>query len=112
MPQTLSQNEITELIKAALPAREITLIGDPAEGYLSLNPANGMIGALYLDRCGQGLGRVLLDHAKQGRDFLQLWTHEPNLDAHRFYEREGFQRSERNPKGNDGLAELRMEWHR
>lgn len=112
MPRTLSQSEIAEIIKDALPMREITLIGAPPMGYLSLNPDTGMIGAIYLDKRGQGLGRMLLEHAKHGRDFLQLWTHEPNLGAQRFYEREGFQQVERNPEGNDGVAELRMEWHR
>ena len=112
MPRVLSADEIEGVIARALPEREIWLIGDPVEGYLSLNPATGMIGALYLDRPGRGLGKELLDRAKVGRDYLQLWTHEPNDDAHRFYAREGFKVVERNPKGDDGLPELRMEWRR
>lgn len=112
MPQSISKEKITEMIEAALPDREIFLIGDPVEGYMSINPESHMIGALYLDRPGHGLGAALLDRAKEGRDFLQLWTHEPNHAAHRFYEREGFTKVERNPKGGDGLPELRMEWHR
>ena len=110
--QRFGRDEIAGMIRDALPEREIYLIGDPVEGYLSLNPRTGMIGALYVDRPGLGHGRALLERAKEGRDYLQLWTHEPNAAAHRFYEREGFQRVERNPKGGDGLAELRMEWHR
>lgn len=112
MPRVVSADEITGLIAAALPDREIFLIGDPVEGYLSLDPATGMIGALYLDRPGRGLGKALLDRAKAGRDYLQLWTHEPNVAAHRFYHREGFEIVERNPAGDDGLPELRMEWRR
>ncbi|MEO9823170.1 MAG: GNAT family N-acetyltransferase [Paracoccaceae bacterium] len=112
MPQTFLRDDIARMIAEALPLREVYLIGEPVEGYLSLNPETGMIGALYVDRSGYGFGRALLERAKKRRDSLQLWTHEPNLEAHRFYEREGFQRVERNPKGDDGVAELRMEWHR
>lgn len=109
---SLSLAQITARIAEAMPEREIYVIGVPVEGYLSLNSKSGIIGALYLDRPGNGFGRALLERAKRGRDRLSLWTHEPNVAAHRFYEREGFHRVERNPRGNDGLAELRMEWHR
>ena len=112
MSRSLSPKDLQDLIAEALPNREIFLIGDPPEGYLSLNPETGQIGALYLDQPGQGLGKALMDRAKQGRDYLQLWTHAPNEAAHRFYVREGFHVVEQNPKGGDGLAELRMEWHR
>lgn len=112
MPRTHPADDIAGFIATALPEREIFLIGEPPEGYLSLNPENGMIGALYLDRPGRGQGKALLDRAKAGRDYLQLWTHEPNADAHRFYRREGFEVVERKPEGGDGLPELRMEWRR
>lgn len=112
MPRTAEADDIAGFIAEALPDREIFLIGDAPEGYLSLNPATGLIGALYLDRPGQGMGKALLDRVKSGRDYLQLWTHEPNADAHRFYRREGFEVVERNARGGDGLPELRMEWRR
>ena len=112
MPRVISAEDIAGLISAAFPDREIWLIGDPVEGYLSLNPDNAQIGALYLDRPGQGLGKALLDRAKSGRDYLQLWTHEPNGSAQRFYHREGFEVVWRNQMGDDNLPELRMEWRR
>ena len=112
MPRVHPRETIEEFIAEAVPKREIYLIGDPAEGYLSLDPATGQIGALYLDRPGRGFGKALLDRAKAGRDYLQLWTHEPNSDAQRFYRREGFEVVERKAAGNDGLPELRMEWRR
>lgn len=112
MTRTASRSEIAGSIAEALPEREIFLIGDPVEGYLSLNPETAQIGALYVDRLGQGLGRALMERAKAGRSYLQLWTHEPNTEAHRFYRREGFEVVERNPKGGDGLPALRMEWRR
>ena len=112
MPRLFSEEELTAMIAEAMPDREILLIGQPVEGYLSLNPETGQIGALYLDHPGQGLGKALMDRAKSGRDFLQLNTHEPNQAAQRFYAREGFKVVERDPEGGDGLPELRMEWHR
>ncbi len=112
MPELHSRETLTGVIQEAMPSREIFVIGDPVEGYLSLNPDTGQIGALYLDRSGQGLGKALMDRVKIGRDYLQLWTHEPNAAAHRFYKREGFEIVERNPEGGDGLPELRMEWRR
>ena len=112
MPRGEPAEVLEGFIASALPEREIFLIGEPVEGYMSLNPATGQIGALYLDRPGNGLGKALMDHAKSGRDYLQLWTHEPNTAAHRFYVREGFTVVERKAEGSDGLPELRMEWHR
>ena len=110
--ERFSVDELTEMIAEAMPERDIWLAGTPPEGYLSLNPVTAQIGALYTSSPGNGLGKALLDQAKVGRDYLQLWTHEPNGDAHRFYRREGFEVVERNPLGDDGLPELRMEWKR
>ena len=112
MPKLHSVEELTEIIAEAMPARVIWLAGDPPEGYLSLNAETGQIGALYTSRPGAGLGKALLDRAKEGRDYLQLWTHAPNTAAHRFYRREGFDVVEENSEGADGLPELRMEWRR
>ncbi len=96
----------------ALPIREIWVAGDPAEGYLSLDPVAGHIHGFYVARPGHGIGRALLDHVKAGRDRLTLNTHAPNQAAHRFYEREGFHVVERDLPGTDGVPELRMEWRR
>ena len=93
-----------------MPDREMYLIGDPVVGYLSLNPKTDLIGAIYVEQPGQGLGKALMERAKEGRAYLQLWTHEPNVAAQRFYVREGFEVAERNPEGSDGLPELRLEW--
>ena len=107
-----SDEELTGLIAEAMPAREIYLIGEPVEGYLSLNPETAQIGAIYLDRPGEGLGKTLMERAKEGRDYLVLNTHEPNEAAQRFYKREGFRVTDRLAKGDDGLPELIMEWRR
>ena len=112
MPERFSVSDLTAMIAEAIPEREVWIAGEPAEGYLSLNPETAQVVALYTSRPGAGLGKTLMDQAKTGRDYLQLWTHAPNSAAHRFYRREGFVDVERNERGDDGLAELRMEWRR
>ncbi|MDJ0639200.1 MAG: hypothetical protein QNJ20_10215 [Paracoccaceae bacterium] len=107
-----TRDALTAMIAEAMPKRDIFLIGEPPAGYLSLNLETSLIGAFYLDAPGQGMGKAILDHVKDGRDYLQLWTHEPNKAAQRFYAREGFEPVERNPKGDDGLPEIRMVWRR
>ena len=67
---------------------------------------------LYSAVPGSGVGRALMDHVKEGRDWIQLWSHAANTAAHRFYRREGFIEVEQNPKGADGIPEIRMEWAR
>lgn len=112
MPRVHSRDDIARFVAEALPLREIWVTGEPVAGYLSLNGETGQVVALYTSRPGHGLGKALMDCAKAGRDALHLWTHEPNAAAHRFYRREGFVVADRNPLGDDGLPELRMEWRR
>ena len=60
-------------------------------GVMSLKP--GWVEQLYIatDAQGQGIGRRLLDLAKERSDGeLQLWTFQVNARARRFYERNGF----------------------
>lgn len=72
--------------------------------------------ALYLSPVarGRGVGRALLDAAKQGRDRLTLWAFQRNEGALRFYAREGFVAVERTDgEGNEaGLPDVRLVWER
>ena len=103
--------ELASMIAAAIPERQFWIIGEPITGYLSFKEDESLIGGLYTAAPGSGAGRARLEHVKSGRDFLQLWTHEPNTAAHRFYHREGFHTVERKAEGRgDGVPELRMEW--
>ncbi|MEO0664909.1 MAG: GNAT family N-acetyltransferase [Pseudomonadota bacterium] len=106
-----SLETLTGLIEEGIPKRAFWVIGDPVSGYLSLNQGESLIAGLYTAQPGSGAGKALLDAAKEGRTYLQLWTHEPNTPAHRFYHREGFVTVERKAEGRgDGVPELRMEW--
>lgn len=65
--------------------------GDRILAIMSLTP--GWVDQLYVatPAQGQGIGRTLLDLAKERSDGeLQLWTFQVNDRARRFYERNGF----------------------
>ncbi|MFC6636574.1 GNAT family N-acetyltransferase [Sulfitobacter sp. JBTF-M27] len=102
---------LADAIAKGIPEREFWVSGDPVDGYLSLDRENNLIAGLYTAQPGSGSGKALIDAVKHGRDFVQLWTHEANVDAHRFYHREGFVTVQRCAEGRgDGIPELRMEW--
>ncbi|WP_043767245.1 GNAT family N-acetyltransferase [Roseivivax isoporae] len=112
MPEGPDLRTLEEAMRAAFAEREVWVVGDPAEGYLSFDPGTSHVRGLYVGRPGAGIGRALLDRAKEGRDRITLDTHVPNRDAHRFYAREGFRVIETDRAGSDGVPELRMEWRR
>ena len=65
---------------------------------------------LYTAVQGQGMGKALLDKVKQNRKWIQLWSHSANTHAHRFYEREGFVKTNETRIGGDHIPEVRLEW--
>ena len=111
MPRIHSHDEFAGFVAEAIPVREVWVVGEPIAGYLSLNASSAQIMGLYTARPGAGMGKALMDRAKHGRDYLHLWTHEPNTSARRFYTREGFVElgcdADRSP---EGVTEIRMEW--
>lgn len=105
--------EIGCFIDSAFEDRIILVAGDPMIGYLAFDPERQRIGGLYASFPGQGIGKALMDRIKEGRDYLWLNTHEPNLAAQKFYKREGFvEVSNEGAEEVDGIPELRMEWRR
>ncbi|MFW8634224.1 GNAT family N-acetyltransferase [Cribrihabitans pelagius] len=124
MPRDLPAGDFEALFVKGLEVREMWAAGDPVQGYLSLDPANGHIWGFYCAEPGRGIGKLLLDRAKEGRSFLSLNTHVPNTGAQRFYRREGFRpvqvpagetQSAAPGRGNaagSAIPEMRMEWRR
>ena len=110
MPRLFDKNKLTEMIRNAIPMREVWVIGQPINGYISYNPDLLQISALYVIRRGEGLAKILLDQVKSDRKYLQLWSHEFNNSAHKFYKREGFQLKNSKDRGSDGVPELQFEW--
>jgi pimeloyl-ACP methyl ester carboxylesterase len=65
--------------------------GDDVVALLTIAP--GWVEQLYVapDRLGEGIGRRLLDHARErSSSELRLYTFQVNARARRFYERNGF----------------------
>lgn len=112
MPEGPSEAALTQMMRDAFPQREAYVAQNDAPlGYLSLDADSDHIRGLYVATPGRGIGKALIDRAKQGRSFLSLNSHMPNEAAHRFYTREGFVVTARDLAGADGVPELRMEWH-
>ena len=69
---------------------------------------------LYVDPAwhGQGVGRSLLEAAKADVPELSLWTFQENIQARRFYERQGFALVElTDGRGNEErLPDARYRW--
>ncbi|WP_298848774.1 GNAT family N-acetyltransferase [uncultured Ruegeria sp.] len=112
MPDELQVEELSVLIRDAFDSREIWVAGDPVDCYMSVDPVQQKIGALFCRRTGQGIGKCFVDKAKEGRAFLWLTTHRPNVAAQRFYRREGFEvTAEEPPVPPDTVPVYRMGWH-
>lgn len=112
MPRLVAADVIEDALRKGFPIREAYVVGEPPMGYLSLDPAESHIWGFYVGTPGQGLGKALLDRAKQARGYLRLNSHAANLRAHAFYRREGFVQVGEAWDGEDGIPEITMEWRR
>ena len=84
-------------------------------GYLSMNPQDGFVPALYLRPGARGkrTGKILLDTAKATHpEGLELTVFEQNTEALEFYAREGFVEdpSRRDDQTEEGIPTLWMRW--
>lgn len=78
---------------------------------------NDNIAALYVSKKarGAGIGKHLLDLAKEDRDWITVWAYELNTRARKFYVREGlFEVSRALEKYEDGveLVDIEHRWLR
>ncbi len=110
MPCLFDKHQLTEMIRNAIPFRDVWVIGQPINGYISYNPDLLQVSALYVNKRGKGLGKILLDRLKSDYKYLQLWSHEFNNSAYNFYRRERFQFKNRKDRGSDGISELQFKW--
>lgn len=108
MPRVHSPEAVTRFYKEfVFRERKVRVAGDPVRAFLAFDAARGMVTALHVAEPGRGIGKVLLDHAKEGRDRLELWTFVANTVARRFYVREGFSEVRRTPGDNEeGLPDV------
>ena len=111
MPRLYSENELLKMIEEAIPFRELWVIGNPASAYVSFNKGLSQVVALYSNKPGKGYGKILLDKVKEGREYIQLWSHSANVSAQSFYHLEGFKSAAYKEKGDDGIPEIQFEWY-
>lgn len=118
LPRTIDHTAVEALfVPSLLEARTLFVAEahDEIMGYLSMNPEDGFVPALYLKPAarGKGIGKILLDAAKAAHpDGLELTVFERNTDALRFYAREGFREdpSRRDDTTEEGIPTLWMRW--
>jgi GNAT superfamily N-acetyltransferase len=98
-PLAHTDDEVREWVRERLvPQMETWIAVDDAGaalGFATVEP--GWLEQLYVDpdHLGKGIGRLLLDRAKERQpDGLLLWTFQVNDRARRFYERNGFEASQ------------------
>lgn len=103
---------VIDALARGIEMREFWVAGEPVFGYLSFNAEDNQIMGLYCASRCKGVGKTLMDRVKEGRDFVQLWSHAVNLPAHKFYRREGFVQTDTKAEGADGIPEIKMEWRR
>ena len=63
------------MIRNPIPLREVWVIGQPINGYISYKPDLLQISALYANKRGGGIGKILLDRIKSDHKYLPLWSH-------------------------------------
>ena len=122
-PLAHTDDEVAEWVRTRLvPRMETWVAVDEPEaagatprivGFATVSP--GWLDQLYVDpeRLGEGIGRLLLDLAKQRQpDGLLLWTFQVNDRARRFYERNGFTAVRFGDESNneEGQPDVQYRW--
>ena len=103
-----------EAVREALPQAELYVWEENEEilGFLGLT--GGYIAGIFVRYGSQsrGVGKKLLDRAKEGREELSLSVYQKNARAAAFYRREGFAVQSEQTDEATGEAEYRMVWAR
>lgn len=112
MPLLHSRAEIHAFYRDRVFAqRDVFAVGEPLAGFMAVDGPANTVTALYTATPGQGIGKALLDHAKAGRAFVELWTFQANAGARAFYEREGFVPVRTTEGDNEeGLPDVLLRW--
>ena len=118
LPRVIDHQAIETLYSPELLDKRIIFVADDngeVNGYLSMDHQAGFIHAIYVrpNARGLGLGKALLDAAKQTRpQGFDLTVFEPNTNAMRFYIREGlFEIPDgRKDDTTEGVPTLLMRW--
>ena len=104
------------VVKDMLPHAEIYVHEDDCtkqiDGFIGLN--DNYIEGIFVKEAAQskGIGKLLLDHAKEVRATLKLSVYQKNKKAIHFYLREEFGVQTKNIDNNTGEKEFIMVWNR
>lgn len=113
MPELHSQSSMLRFWGGRV-SETVTVLAESPCGVLGfMTRDQDCLSALYLasEARGRGIGKALLDTAKQGADPLKLWVFEANHRARAFYEREGFSEVRRTSGDNEEeLPDILMKW--
>lgn len=101
-----------EYVWEALPLAEVHVYEDAqgVQGFIGLNGdhVEGLFVAAGMQ--SHGIGKQLMDHVKRRRDALTLEAYRKNVDAVRFYQREGFTLQNEDLDESTGEMEYSMQW--
>lgn len=101
-------------VQEALPQAEVYVYETEGKikGFLGIT--GEYIAGIFVDRTAQsgGIGKQLLDHAKQCKTHLTLQVYQKNKRAVAFYRREGFLIQQEAVEENTGEKEFLMAWKR
>lgn len=99
-------------VRQMIPASEVYVCKENQQvtGFIGLT--DDYIAGIFVDavKRSQGIGKVLLNHAKQMKKRLTLHVYQKNEKALHFYLREGFQIGHEQTDENTGETELLMVW--
>ena len=110
LPEAFFEAERQEVVEQWMPASETTVYEDNGQvvGFVSL--VGNEVGAIFVhpDHQGRGIGRALMDHARDCRPHLELSVFEANPIGRRFYDAYGFRLVSRQINDVPGQPELRL----
>ncbi|MGP0172977.1 N-acetyltransferase [Pseudomonas sp. NCHU5208] len=112
VPPAFWQEQLPAMREHYLPNAETLVLDVEGQilGFLSLHEQR--LAALFISPAaqGRGLGRALLDAAKQCRATLELDVYRANARAVNFYQAGGFRVIDEGPDPHTGQAQLTMRW--
>lgn len=103
-----------EDVRQMMPEAEIYVCKENQRVTAFIGLMDDYIAGIFVDakKQSQGLGKVLLNHAKQIKERLTLHVYQKNERALHFYLREGFQIEHKQTDENTGETELLMVWEK
>jgi putative acetyltransferase len=104
------ERERAEILEHWLPIAESTVYETEGRvvGFVAL--IGNEVGGIFVDpdHQGRGVGRALMNHARDSRPFLELDVFEANAIGRRFYHAYGFRLVDRHVNEVAGQPELRL----